>query len=193
MNWILTLPLNYLILALMSGFLFGFLLRKGNVVSFDVIVGQLLLRDFTVMKVILTAIVVGSTSIYFLDALGLMPMFRFSKIPLLFSALGGAIFGVGMSLSGYCPGTMIAAIADGAKEMVWGLFGMVIGSILYMEASKFLDQWTSQKDAFYQQTLPMYFSVSPFLVIALFGLLWLLLFWMTRKKMDSSRISSASD
>lgn len=181
MKWIFALPFYPFILALSSGFLFGFLLRKANVVRFDVIIGQLLLRDFTVMKVIWTAIVVGSFSLYTLDAFGFIPMFRLTSIPVLFSALGGAVFALGMSLSGYCPGTMIAAVADGAKDMIWGVLGMVAGSILYMEASVYLHQWTSQIDSFYKLTLFKYFSVSPFLIIAIFGLLWLGLFWKTRK------------
>ncbi len=182
MNWTLALPFSLFILALSSGFLFGFLLRKGNVVRFDVIIGQLLLKDFTVMKVIWTAIIVGSFFLYSLDAFGLIPMFRLTSIPVLFSALGGGIFALGMSLSGYCPGTMVAAVADGAKDMIWGVLGMLAGSILYMEVSVYLDKWTSQKDSFYKLTLFNYFSVSPFLVIAIFGMLWLGLFWKMREK-----------
>lgn len=184
MNWTLSVPISQFILALLSGFLFGFLLRKGNVVRFDVIVGQLLLKDFTVMKVIMTAIVVGGFSIYSLDAFGLVPMFRLTKIPMLFSAMGGGIFALGMSLSGYCPGTMIAAIADGAKDMIWGLLGMVIGAILYAEASVYLHRWTSEQDAFYLETISSYFSVSPFIVIALFGLLLLGLSWLKPRFLD---------
>ena len=180
MNWTFSLPFYLFILALSSGFLFGFLLRKANVVRFDVIIGQLLLKDFTVMKVIWTAIVVGSFSLYTLDAFGLIPMFRLTSIPILYSALGGGIFALGMSLTGYCPGTMIAAVADGAKDMIWGVLGMIVGSILYMEISVYLHKWTSQIDAFYKLTLFTYFSISPFLIIAIFGLFWLGLFWKMR-------------
>ncbi|MBS0616320.1 MAG: YeeE/YedE family protein [Verrucomicrobia bacterium] len=183
MNWILTLPLPLFALALLSGFVFGFLLRKGNVARFDVIVGQLLLKDFTVMKVILTAIVVGSLSIYTLDAFGLIPLFRLAKLPIFFSALGGGIFALGMSLSGYCPGTMIAAVADGAKDMIWGVVGMLVGTILHMEASVHLYKWTSQTDAFSKQTLSTYFGISPFVFITLLGLILLGLAWKTRRNL----------
>ncbi len=180
MNWTPSLPIMLFVLALVSGSIFGFLLRKGNVVRFDVIVGQLLLRDFTVMKVILTAIVVGSFSLYFLDSFGLIPLFRLTKIPLVFSSLGGAIFALGMSLTGYCPGTMIAAVADGAKDMIWGVLGMIAGSILYMEASTYFYPFTSQPDRFCQLTLHSYLHVSPFAIIAVFALLWAGLFWKMR-------------
>ena len=54
-----TLP--RILLGLLTGFLFGFLLQKSRVSDRRVIVGQFLLRDFTVMKVMLTAIIVGGT------------------------------------------------------------------------------------------------------------------------------------
>ena len=42
-------------LAIVFGFIFGFLLQKGGVTEYDILIGQLLLTDFTVVKVILTA------------------------------------------------------------------------------------------------------------------------------------------
>ncbi|NGX53197.1 MAG: hypothetical protein KR126chlam5_01510, partial [Candidatus Anoxychlamydiales bacterium] len=53
-----------LISGALGGFAFGFLLRKAHVTRFNVIVKQLLLKDFTVMKVIFTAIIVGAVGIY---------------------------------------------------------------------------------------------------------------------------------
>ena len=50
-----------LILGLVMGILFGFLLQKGGVTSYHVIVGQLLLKDFTVVKIMLSAVIVGSS------------------------------------------------------------------------------------------------------------------------------------
>ena len=60
-----------LLLGLMTGFVFGFLLQKGHVTKYKVIVGQFLLRDFTVLKTMLTAVVVGGAGVYGLRALGL--------------------------------------------------------------------------------------------------------------------------
>ena len=45
-----------LLLGLGMGIVFGFLLQKGGVTNYDVIIGQLLLDDFTVVKVMLTAL-----------------------------------------------------------------------------------------------------------------------------------------
>jgi hypothetical protein len=60
-----------LFLGLAIGFCFGFLLQKGGVTRYDVIMGLLLLQDWTVLKVILTAILTGMIGIYLLRIPGL--------------------------------------------------------------------------------------------------------------------------
>ncbi len=52
------------------GILFGFLLHKGGVTDYDVIVGQLLLVGFTVVKVMLTAVGVGMVGFHLMKARG---------------------------------------------------------------------------------------------------------------------------
>ena len=124
-----------ILLALITGSIFGFLLRKATVSRFDMIVNQLLLRDFTVMKVILTAIAVGSIGIYAMDLFGVIPTYHLSTTPLMWSLVGGGIFGVGMSVAGYCPGTALTSIAEGSKDMLTGLAGMVCGAVIVNEFS----------------------------------------------------------
>ncbi len=116
--------------GLVLGTVFGFLLRKANVTHFNVIVKQLLLKDFTVMKVIFTAIIVGSIGIYAMHAMDIIQL-NISNRTLLTAALGGGVFGVGMAILGYCPGTAIAALADGAKDMYFGILGMLFGAVLF--------------------------------------------------------------
>jgi uncharacterized membrane protein YedE/YeeE len=50
---------------------------------------------------------------------------------LLAVGLGAAIFGVGMVLFGYCPGTGLAAVATGRVDALAGLAGMMVGGIAY--------------------------------------------------------------
>ena len=116
-----------------TGFLFGFLLQKGGVTRFSVIVGQFLLKDFTVLKIMLTAIVVGSVGIYGMRALGFDIDLHIKAPALLGNALGGLIFGAGMAVLGYCPGTAVAAIGEGSRHAVPGVIGMIVGAGLYAE------------------------------------------------------------
>jgi len=157
--------------ALFTGAIFGFLLQKARVGMFDTIVGQLMLRDFTVMKVILTAILVGGFGIYAFSQLGLVTALHISKTPLLFSALGGVFFGVGMSVTGYCPGTALVALAQGAKDMVFGVVGMLVGSLIYNEV---FSSFSIGKDGFYQVTLSDVFHVPTLVILMAVGLCWIL-------------------
>lgn len=172
--------------ALICGFLFGFLLQKASVSKFDTIAGQLLLKDFTVMKVILTAIVVGSIGIYSLKALGMIPTLHLSKTPILFSLIGGGIFGVGMSLTGYCPGTAIAALAEGSKDMIFAVLGMFLGTVLFNELSPRFLPFMEQKDGFFQKTLSDITSLPNWLVIAGLIFVWTA-FYLGMKRLDAKK------
>ena len=116
--------------GLLFGIAFGFLLQKAGVSDYNVLIGALRLTDLTVIRVILSAILVGSIAIYVLGKFGMVrphtkPTHYASNI------IGGLIFGVGFGLCGYCPGTGAAALGQGSWDAFWGIFGMVIGSYIY--------------------------------------------------------------
>lgn len=178
-------PLPTLLSGAFAGFLFGFLLRKAHVTRFNVIVSQLLLRDFTVLKVIMTAIVVGSVGIYGMHGLGLIEAPALSTSSLQAVGLGGLIFGVGMATLGYCPGTGIAALGDGSRDMIFGLIGMLTGAALYAEAYP----WLSKKLTLTTKHTPTLFSLaktSPWMMIGALAIFALLLFFF----LESPRIKT---
>ncbi len=117
-------------LALLIGVAFGFLLHRGRVTSCDVIVNQFRLKDYTVLKVMLTAIIVGGIGVMLLVDEGLAK-YAPKDANLLGVALGAAIFGVGMVIYGYCPGTALGAIATGSIHAAVGALGMIVGAVLY--------------------------------------------------------------
>ena len=139
-----TLP--RILLGLLTGFLFGFLLQKGRVSDRRVIVGQFLLRDFTVMKVMLTAIIVGGIGVYAMNAAGLTKLFV-KPAQLVAIPIGGLIFGVGMVLLGYCPGTAVAAAGEGKRDAWFGLAGMIAAAAVFAEFSGFfaatIQKWSN--------------------------------------------------
>ena len=122
-----------LILSALFGLFFGFFLRRAHVSRFNVIVGQLLLRDFTVMKVIFTAIIVGGAGVYFMLQKGMIDHLLLSNAALPAVAVGGGIFGVGMAILGYCPGTAIASLADGSRDVLFGILGMIVAVASFAE------------------------------------------------------------
>ncbi|MEQ1773517.1 MAG: YeeE/YedE thiosulfate transporter family protein [Burkholderiales bacterium] len=128
-----------LILAVIFGFAFGWLLHRGRVADYNTIVRQFLFKDFTVLKVMLTAIIVGGIGVFILVQLG-YAKFHIKPADLLAITLGAGLFGIGMVLYGYCPGTALAAIGAGSVHAFVGAFGMILGGILY--ALSF--DWVSQ-------------------------------------------------
>jgi uncharacterized membrane protein YedE/YeeE len=123
---------------LIFGTVFGFLLQKGGVAKYDVLLGALFLTDFTVMKIMLTAIAVGMIGIFSMHGLGLVQL---HVKPTRYAAniIGGLIFGIGFALLGYCPGTGAAALGQGNYDAIAGIMGLLAGSYLYAELSGYLD------------------------------------------------------
>ena len=116
-----------LVLGLILGIGFGFFLEKGNVASYDVIIGQLLLTDFTVLKLMLSAVIVGIIPLHIMKYGGWITFHTF-RGSLGSTAIGGCIFGIGFAILGFCPGTLAAAIGAGQMDTLFGgAVGMLIG------------------------------------------------------------------
>jgi uncharacterized protein len=130
---LMTLPVSgnaALWLAVLFGAAFGFLLHRGRVTDYNVIVNQFRLKDFTVLKVMFTAIIVGGIGVLAMKHLG-WAKYHVKPAELLGVTLGAAIFGAGMVIYGYCPGTGVAAVATGSVHALVGFAGMLVGGILY--------------------------------------------------------------
>jgi uncharacterized protein len=167
--------------GLMMGIVFGFLLQKGGVTKYDVILGQLLLTDFTVVKIILTAILTGMIGIYAMKSLGWVEL-SVKSGSWGMNGIGGLIFGVGFALLGYCPGTIAGAIGNGSLDaLVGGLAGIWIGSGLFAALYPRLRSGILKKGDFGDLTLPKLFKVNDWLVVIPVAVLILaLLVWIER-------------
>lgn len=165
--------------GLLVGLAFGFLLQRGKVSRFNTIVGQFLFTDFTVLKIMFTAIIVGAIGVY-----GLLHHQMITQLPLIpssmiGSAIGGIIFGCGMALLGYCPGTAIAAIAQGAKDATYGVLGMFVGTALFEFVYTHIYETTHADPT--KETMATALNVSPWLVIAVLAVAALALFLVIEK------------
>jgi uncharacterized protein len=146
-------PGRSLALAAVFGLVFGFLLQKGGVAKFNVLIGVLLLEDLTVIKVMLSAIIVGMLGVYFLRARGRVEL-RIQPVQLGAQIPGGLVFGVGFALLAYCPGTGAAALGQGNWDAVFGIVGLVAGSYLFAEFSGPLGRTLQKWGAKGKMTLP---------------------------------------
>jgi hypothetical protein len=154
-----------LVIGLLIGVGFGFLLQKGGVTRYDVIVGQLLLADFTVFKVMASAVVTGMIGVYLLRSLGLV---RLHPKPGSWgsSALGGLIFGVGFALLGYCSGTITGAVGQGSVDaLVGGVGGGLLGAGIFAELYPRLEEKVLRRGEFGDATFPEILGVNSWLVV----------------------------
>jgi len=170
-----------LVIGLLIGIAFGFLLQKGGVTDYNVIIGQLLLTDFTVVKIMLAATITGMLGVHLLRSLGLAQLHP-KPGSIGASVIGGLIFGVGFAILGYCPGTVAGAVGQGALDALFGgVVGILIGSGLFAALYPKLQKSVLSKGNFGELTLPEVFKVNPWIVVipvavALTALLW----WMER-------------
>lgn len=148
------------VLGLLTGIAFGFLLQKGGVTSYDVIIGQLLLTDFTVLEVMLSAVLVGMIGIVAMRAAGLVRPHCVSGSAGSTIA-GGLIFGAGFAILGYCPGTAAGAAGTGALDAIAGVAGIVLGAGIFARVYPRLDRSVLNRGAFPAETVPELIGIRP--------------------------------
>jgi len=169
------------ILGLITGILFGFLLQKGRVLRFEKQVGAMLLKDMTTVKFMLSAILVGMVGIALLNDAGMITL---SHKPMNLGAviLGGALFGIGWAVMGYCPGTSIGALGEGRWHAIFAVAGMVAGAALYAELFPLIKSTVLAWKDFSKIGLPEVLGFSPWVIIPLFWAGTISLFFWFEKK-----------
>lgn len=167
--------------GLVFGILFGFLLQRSGVARHDVIMTQLTLTDFTMLKVILSAVITGLLLVNFLHhrgwvALQPKPGGIGMTIP------GALVFGIGFAIAGYCPGTLAAAAGQGSMDaLISGIMGVILGSWLFVLLFPFLERTIVKTGYWGDITLPDVLPFSRgFLTITAAFILTVVLFLLER-------------
>ena len=161
------------------GCVFGAILFLGGASSYRKILGTLLLKDMTIIKLMMTAIGVGTLGVYLLDQGGLAHM-NIKPAYIWGVIAGGAIFGVGWAVSGYCPGTCLVGSAEGKKDAMFTLLGGLVGTLVFAFAFPVLDSLLLQNAYFGDIAMPQVFGVSgiymaiPFSMLLLFAAFFVL-------------------
>lgn len=156
--------LGKILLGMATGTAFGFFLHRGRASEQDVFSSQLLLEDASVVKIMATASAVGAAGTYALSALDRVD----TKVKPLNAGgvtLGGILFGAGMALFGYCPGTSMAAIGGGHKDAAAGAAGMMGGALGFVKAYPHIKP-IIEKGGVGKRTLPEITGSSPWLWVS---------------------------
>ncbi len=156
-----------LIVALVVGLFFGLFLERGGLGNPHKLTGVFYLRDFTVPKVMSTAILVASGGLYLLGDLRLLDMGRIWIVPTFFwpQMAGGFLFGLGYLVAGYCPGTAVAALGSGRIDALIAIFGMIAGSLLFAVVYPVIENFY-MSSGLGTATLPALLGVNHWVVIA---------------------------
>ncbi|MGQ9687228.1 MAG: YeeE/YedE thiosulfate transporter family protein [Desulfobaccales bacterium] len=167
--------MNPLLYGFVTGILFGFLLQRGQVLRYDKQLGALRLMDMTIVKFMLSSIVVAMVGVYLLYDLGLIKL-SIKATVLGGNLIGGLLFGLGWGLFGFCPGTAVGAVGEGRWGAVWGILGMLVGAALFAESYPVLKNTVLTWGAYGKITLPQILGVNHWVIIPIFILLTLGLF-----------------
>ena len=160
--------MNVLLLGLITGIAFGYILYRAGVSSCGCIFDALNLLNLKAVKLMLTAVAVGSLIVYPLPALGVVEIGG-KTLYVGGVLLGGLIFGIGFAFAGYCPGTALASLGGGRLDALYtvigGLFGALAYSLVYDKIKPYLnDAWN-----FGQHSLPAALGVNPVAMGILFA------------------------
>ncbi len=119
------------ILGVLMGIVFGFALEKSRVFEPGMIVGQMQLRNFIMLKVFLAAVATGLVVLAVLQGgfgIKLHPKATFYSA----DVAGGLLLGAGIALAGACPGTVLAQIGVGYKDAWFTLAGGLAGALAFV-------------------------------------------------------------
>ncbi|MBX3126311.1 MAG: YeeE/YedE family protein [Polyangiaceae bacterium] len=156
--------------ALVLGLLFGWSLHKAGLTHYARIVNVYRFRDMTVMRFMLTALVVGAFGIQAGIDLGFAASAPIPPTSMLANVVGGVVFGVGMATAGYCPGTIVAEAGEGRLDAwVAGLSGLLVGAIVFGLLQPVIMPTLARVGALGRVTFASLAGASPWLVLLVFA------------------------
>jgi uncharacterized membrane protein YedE/YeeE len=128
-----------IVVGLAMGIVFGFALEKSRVFEPGIIVGQMQMRNFIMLKVFLTAVATGAVVLAFLNGFSYV---KLQPKAALYAAdiVGGLILGAGITLAGACPGTTLAQIGAGYRDALFTLLGGLCGAVTFAYAQPALSK-----------------------------------------------------
>ncbi len=128
-----------IVTGIVMGIVFGFALEKSRVFEPGVIVGQMQMRNFIMLKVFLTAVATGAVVLAVLNGFGYVKLAP--KAAMYYAdIIGGLILGAGIALAGACPGTTLAQIGAGYRDALFTLIGGLAGAVAYSYAEPALSK-----------------------------------------------------
>jgi hypothetical protein len=175
-------PTIFVVVALVLGFFFGFFLERAGFSSARKLTAQFFFKDFAVLKVMFTAIIVAMLGLAYLSLTGQVDMSRVYITPTWIwpQIIGGLLLGSGFAVGGYCPGTSPVAAAIGRLDALFFMLGILLGTALFgIGEPSFKPFYESGAKG--PLTLPLLFNLNTGLVALLITLVAVGAFWIAEK------------
>lgn len=179
--------MSEIISGLLLGAGFGFVLERAGFGNPNKLTGQFRLTDWSVFKVMFTAIVFAAVGLLVLEILGIVDVQNVFVPPAFLgaAALGGALVGAGFAIGGYCPGTSVVGLMSGRIDAAIFLIGLLLGTVLFAGIYPSIEELTTLGEFAKADSLPEALNISTLsidiaMVIAAVGV-FLLGTWMEKK------------
>lgn len=126
------------------GAVFGLVLSRSGAADYNYIQGMFLFEEFQLYGIIGTAVVVTAPALWLLKRHGKTitgkPLQLELKPGHRGNIAGGALFGVGWSITGMCPGPVLVNVGEGKMYALAALAGVLVGAgafgVLYERLTK---------------------------------------------------------
>jgi uncharacterized membrane protein YedE/YeeE len=159
---------------MVAGAVFGAALTASLVYRPNIVISQMQMRDFHMLQVFLTASATSAVVMLAFERLGISQrkirpnstLNWFSRYDA--NILGGALIGIGMSLTGACPGTVIAQLANGVRSGIYVAIGAVLGGLFFAKFGKSLAATCQSPPPTTAETIGAKFNIDPMKVFLAF-------------------------
>jgi uncharacterized membrane protein YedE/YeeE len=117
---------------LLLGTVFGFILSRSGAADYGFIQGMFLFTEPQLYGIIAVAVIVAAPGIWLIKRRGRTIFGRPVEIEMKAlhrgNVVGGALFGVGWSIAGMCPGPILVNIGEGKVYALAALAGALVGA-----------------------------------------------------------------
>lgn len=181
-----------LILGVLTGLALGATLMLSGLSTPRWLIDMLRLKDLHLLKVLVAALGVGILGVTLLELVGAAHL-GVKTVHVAALILGGGIFGVGFAVSAYCPGTALAAAAQGRRDALFAVVGGLLGVGVFAALYEPIRPWLIEPLTYGKITFPGWLGVSRWVLsVPLAAVIGLVSFWWLRSGKTSAESAKKS-
>jgi len=143
-NGFLSPEANYFF-AVVLGFAFGFVLERTGFTRSQLIADTFYFKNLAVPKIMGVTVITTATWFILFAWMGWIDLSAlYTPATYVWPYLvGGLLFGIGMVMAGYCPGTAVAGLGTGKSDALIFLLGLFAGMFVYFILYPFIAAFAS--------------------------------------------------